>query len=170
MSSSATVVFLRRLFLALLGGTLSAALAGCAMASDVPVVPDPGQNTEWMTAAEKKLLLRAGDHYGLWHSDEAKFTVDSVDDNGKFSGHVELLDGLYKSATFDFTGTLRDDGSLVPKRTGCEQVSKAEAPESPGFHNVWRGKTYIADTKSRLLFELRVRNALPAEAANNSAQ
>jgi hypothetical protein len=108
-------------------------------------------------AADAEFLIRAGDYYGLWHSDEAKFTIDKVDDKGKFSGHVELLDGEYKGAKFDFTGEENSDGAISLKRTDADQVSKAEAPESPGFHHVWRGKTYIADTKGRLMFELRVR-------------
>ena len=108
-------------------------------------------------AADNEPLLRAGDHHGLWHSDEAKFTIDSVDDRGKFSGHVELLDGSYKGAKFDITGKLTDDNTLVNKRTDCDQVSRAEAPKVLGVHYVWQGHTYIADTKAKLRFELRVR-------------
>jgi hypothetical protein len=92
------------------------------------------------------------------------FTIDSVNDNGKFSGHAELLDGLYKGDRFDFSGKLYDDGAITLKRRNCDQVSRAEAPEFPGFHNVWRGKTYIAETKARLIFELRIRKESPAEA------
>jgi hypothetical protein len=110
-----------------------------------------------LRAAEKEYLIQPGDHYGLWHSDEAKFTIDKVDDNGKFSGHVELLDGEYKGAKFDITGEENGDGAITIKRADADQVCKAEAPEAPGFHQVWRGKTYIADTKAKLIFELRVR-------------
>jgi hypothetical protein len=108
-------------------------------------------------AADNEFLIRTGDYYGLWHSDEAKFTIDKVDDKGKFSGNVELLDGQYKGAKFEFTGEENSDGAITLKRTDSDQVAKAEAPESPGFHHVWRGKTYIAETKAKLIFELRVR-------------
>ncbi len=108
-------------------------------------------------AADEESLLRAGDHYGLWHADEAKFTIDKIDDKGKFSGSVELLDGAYKGAKFDFTGELNEDGAILLKRADGDQVCKAEAPEMVGFHRVWRGKTYIRETKAKLLFELRVR-------------
>jgi hypothetical protein len=93
----------------------------------------------------------------MWHADEAKFTFDKVDEKGKFSGSVELLDGVYKGAKFDFTGELTSDGATLIKRSDCDQVCKAEAPERIGNHDIWRGKTYIGDTKAKLLFELRVR-------------
>jgi hypothetical protein len=115
-----------------------------------------------LRAADKEYLIRPGDYYGLWHSDEAKFTIDKIDEKGKFSGHVELLDGEYKGAKFDFTGEETEDGAITLKRADAEQVSKAEAPELPGFHHVWRGKTYIADSKARLIFELRVRKKAPS--------
>jgi hypothetical protein len=108
-------------------------------------------------AADDEKLIRTGEHYGMWHADEAKFTIDKVDEKGKFSGNVELLDGLYKGAKFDFTGELTEDGAIQIKRSDCDQVCKAEAPEQIGHHHVWRGKTYIAETKAKLLFELRVR-------------
>ena len=41
-------------------------------------------------------LIRVGDYYGRWHSGGAKFTVDKVEEKGKFSGRVELLDGIYR--------------------------------------------------------------------------
>jgi hypothetical protein len=113
------------------------------------------QRTLRAGAAEK--LIYAGDHYGLWHSDEARFTIDKVDDNGKCSGHAELLDGEYKGAKFDFTGEVHKSGAITLKRSDADQVSKAEAPEVRGFHQVWRGTTYIADTNAKLIFELRVR-------------
>ncbi len=108
------------------------------------------------TAGEPALC--AGEHYGMWHADEAKFTIDKVDDHGKFTGRVELLDGVYRGDTFAITGETTCDGGIEITRTGLDQVSKAEAPELEAHHFVWRGKTYIAATNAKLLFELRLWN------------
>jgi hypothetical protein len=84
-----------------------------------------------LQAGDGEKLIYGGDHYGLWHSDEAKFTIDKVDDKGKFAGHVELLDGEYKGAKFDFTGEINNDGAIVLRRTDADRYRGPRAQKRP---------------------------------------
>jgi hypothetical protein len=104
-------------------------------------------------------LIHTGDHVGRWHDDDARFTVENVDENGQFSGRAELLSGTYRGHKFLFTGRIADGGAIELNRTNCKQVSRAKPPTFIGGEYVWKGETRILDVNPIGVFgfELRVR-------------
>jgi hypothetical protein len=102
-------------------------------------------------------FIPVGEHSGLWHGDETRYDIDKVDGSGNFSGHAEILAGVWKGRKFDFTGHCDLWGAITVRRTDCDQTSKAQEPVILGDRFVWRGKTYISESHSISDFELTVR-------------
>jgi hypothetical protein len=103
------------------------------------------------------IVILPGEYYGLWHAEEAKFTIESVAIGNHFVGRVKLLDGTYKDAEFGFTGVLKEDNSLVFERHEEDgvQISKAGPPQLVWSHYVWKGVTLGSGTPAPP-FEFRV--------------